>query len=341
MKSTLIRLFAILILFSGCSVEDGADGINGIDGQDGISIGIETNALNNGCKELVFFKDLNNNGVKDSSESIISSFEICDGITPVISMISEEENSCSNGGKVFTFFIDSNSNNILDNNEQIIGSEIICYSADGVDGETYSLFITQATTEDCTNGGFIISVFNDLNGNGEYDSDTEVISNQNIICYPDRNSIEIPDFSEEGHTYSLLGVWRAYSSKGIPIAEEDRFNIYFYPDSLNPDKLVDNKRAQSGWLEFPMGSEPIGWRSTIESENGFREDHLIFEHSNIEGVDTSDIGMVTYNSKNMIVYNIGTDESYTKNLTINIPTRAVDADVWPTGLEYILFYKVE
>jgi len=143
MKKLIVKTIALLILFSGCSVEDvvdGIDGIDGIDGQDGFSVGLVSVTQENGCKELTFFKDANSNGVLDTGESIIDSFTVCDG-------------------------------------------------SDGQDGTSVSLFIEEASIEDCPTGGLLITVFTDNDADGEFDVDTESIITQTIACYPETSSI--------------------------------------------------------------------------------------------------------------------------------------------------------
>lgn len=193
MRRILLALLAILFLqcvpedgIDGLNGQNGIDGTNGQDGSDGISIGLESNALGNGCRELIFFKDSNNNGVKDSSESVVSSFEICDGTTPNIKLITEESESCANGGTVFIFFDDINDDGVIDSNESILGTETICNGLDGQNGTSVSLFIEEASLNDCPSGGLLITVFIDTDGDGEYDADTESIVTQTIACYPER-----------------------------------------------------------------------------------------------------------------------------------------------------------
>ena len=201
MKRVLIAVLALVFLqcvpedgIDGLNGQDGIDGTNGTNGQDGndgVSIGLESNALGNGCRELIFFKDSNNNGVKDSSESVVSSFEICDGTSPNIKLITEESESCANGGTVFIFFDDINDDGVIDSNESILGTETICNGLDGQNGTSVSLFIEEASLTDCPSGGLLITVFIDADGDGEYDEDTESIVTQTVACYPER-ATEIP-----------------------------------------------------------------------------------------------------------------------------------------------------
>jgi len=199
MKRVLVAVLALVFLqcvpedgIDGLNGQDGIDGINGTNGQDGndgVSIGLESNALGNGCRELIFFKDSNNNGVKDSSESVVSSFEICDGISPNIKLITEESESCANGGTVFIFFDDINDDGVIDSKESILGTETICNGLDGQNGTSVSLFIEEASLTDCPSGGLLITVFIDADGDSEYDADTESIVTQTVACYPNSESL--------------------------------------------------------------------------------------------------------------------------------------------------------
>jgi hypothetical protein len=344
----LYRLLTVILLILGLSCtpedgidgKDGANGINGEDGTDGISIGLVSTDLGDGCRELNFFRDSNNNGVQDNSESSITSFEVCSGITPNIAMVSQDNTSCPNGGKIFTFFNDLDDDGVLDSNEVILGSETICNGEDGADGSasgTYSLFIEETSSTDCTNGGFVVSVFGDLNGNGDYDSNSEAISNSTVICFPSKDSLEYPDYSELGHNFILLGVWRLYSVEGIPVPEQNRINIRFYPDPLNPEKLSNDKPVQTGILEMPIGSTPIGWRSQGRPNNQYGWMHeLSFDHSDLDGIKSN----VTYKDMDQLIL-LGGAEGVNPTIQINIPQAAMEGDVFKGDLTQARFYKVQ
>lgn len=349
MVRRLIFCISFLSVLFSCTPEDGVDGRDGtngqdgVDGQDGFSIGLVSTDLGNGCRELNFFRDSNNNGVQESNESSITTFEVCDGISPNIKMISQDNESCSNGGKIFTFFNDVDDDGELDSNENILGSNSICNGVDGVDGVdgsaagSYSIFVKETSSATCSNGGFEVSVFQDLNGNGTYEDVTESVSSVTLICFPSKESIDIPDYSELGHSYSILGVWRLYSAIGIPVQEKDRFNIHIYPDSSNPNLLVENRSNQTGWLEFPIGSEPIGWSSQFMTTPN--RDELYFDHNKIDGVDASIYS--SYKDKDRLVYYKGSNTSFVKYITIYIPDGAVDYDKYPSGLRSLVFYKID
>ena len=57
---------------------DGLNGINGADGESGVSIGMSVNELGNGCNELTFYYDANNNQQNDN-ETVISTITVCNG----------------------------------------------------------------------------------------------------------------------------------------------------------------------------------------------------------------------------------------------------------------------
>lgn len=332
-------LFAIL--FFSCTPEDGVDGRDGIngqdgvDGQDGFSIGLVSTDLGNGCRELNFFRDSNNNGVQESNESSITIFEVCDGISPNIKMISQDDENCSNGGKIFTFFNDLDDDGELDSNEDVLGSDSVCNGVDGIDGNAgsgYALFIEQATTSECANGGFKVSVFVDLNSNAEYDSQSESITNSTVICFPDKDSIDFPDYSELGHTMGAIGVWRLYSVQGVPVEENYRFNLKIYPDPLNPNLLVTDKNNQSGLLDFGA-NEKIGWTYNYSNQAGYttKLGMLRFDESLIEGISE--------NLNTEMIHYPSTDEDQ-EYIYVNYD-RGVSVEFFPKGLRQARFYRIQ
>lgn len=154
LKNHIYKLLALLILFTGCSVEDGVDGIDGVDGY---SIGASIVEIND-CLEISFFKDYNGDGILNEEDSLIDEFIICngengaggqdgqdgadgadgtdgtngadgqdgaDGIS--IGLISED---IGDGCTRLTFFRDLNLNEILDNSETIITTFDVCNGQD-------------------------------------------------------------------------------------------------------------------------------------------------------------------------------------------------------------------
>lgn len=94
------------IVINGSPVCNGLNGANGTNGVDGASIGVQVN--NATCshptrpgKTIEFYRDTNNNGTKDSSESIVSTTLLCDGengASPTVVALSPGDPDCPNGG---------------------------------------------------------------------------------------------------------------------------------------------------------------------------------------------------------------------------------------------------
>jgi len=358
MKKITILIGLALI---SCSVEngidgvDGRDGVNGIDGSNGIdgkSIGLITESDENGCNSLTFYYDANNNQIKEPSEAEISSLVFCNGTdgtdSPNILMFSSDadENICAYGGKIFSFYQDLNSNGEYDIEDIIIGTESICngetggVGQNGSDADIYNIFIEEATTDQCSNGGFVANVFLDSNNNGVYDIDNDTITSENIICFPDRNTLPMPDYSALGHTMQAIGIWRLYSIKGVPVDESDRFNIYIYPDDLNPNLLVDVGANQSGWLDF-KDSTKIGFTySDYSNETGFVRGVINFDESKVEGLKQDR----TYaDGSGALLYIPETDgdpEYVYFSYPSNYDNTWYDTDIWSQELEQCIFYRV-
>ncbi|MFT6797274.1 MAG: surface protein [Maribacter sp.] len=219
MKRTLLFFVSLLLIFSSCTVDevaDGFDGANGLNGEDGLSIGMESLVLANGCTQIRFFTDTNTNGTLDTGEAILSEFELCNGTDGTngndgangsdgvdgnsIGVIFNESTSCSNGGKTYTFYVDSNGNGALDTAETIITQDTICNGADGTNGENgadgspTAISVSGADLEDCALGGLVIQVFIDDNRNGILDAG-ESLTATTVTCYNTLDTDEdgIPD----------------------------------------------------------------------------------------------------------------------------------------------------
>ena len=95
---------------------------------------------------------------------------------------------------------------------------------------TYSLFIEETSSTDCTNGGFVVSVFGDLNGNGEYDSNSETISNSTTICFPSKESL-----ATNCHLNSII-------NSAINSEDNVKFGIYIMTDKSTDEIKELEKR---------------------------------------------------------------------------------------------------
>src|SRR6056300_1654284 len=134
----------ILRTFSICNGKDGTNGL------DGISLGIITTDIEDGCRLLTFFEDTNLNGLKDENEETVSTSNICDGENGAsIKAFTTASTTCDNGGIIYSFYGDTNNNDVLDENESVINESLVC---NGVNGRNGSSGATGATGSSGTNG---------------------------------------------------------------------------------------------------------------------------------------------------------------------------------------------
>jgi len=121
--------------FEICDGATGATGATGEKGDDGVSLGVTTTILDNGCRLLTFYKDINLNGLRDDNEEVISTSNICNGENGAsIKAITSTTTDCTNGGVKYSFYGDTNNNNALDENESIINESVVCNGERGVRG---------------------------------------------------------------------------------------------------------------------------------------------------------------------------------------------------------------
>ena len=333
----ILSLLLLSIVLFNCSTEglDGTNGINGvngingingldgINGSDGASIGMTVNVLANGCSELIFYLDANNNQTNDN-ETIISTLNICNGEdASQVGPQGEQGEQGEQGGQ----------------GEQGEQGE---QGLTGPDGQSVGIYIEQASLDDCTNSGFIVYVFNDNNNDSIYNGDDTIVSS-NIICYPDAESIDFPDYSELGHTFEAIGIWRLYSIEGIPVQEENRFNIKIYPDSLNPN-LLNGNTNDSGWLDF-YNTTKIPW---VLKKNYTTSVGFIIDESEIEGLVTD------FNSEQNLQYFFSSSvtnaaEFIRFHYPVNLTEEFYDMDIWGflesegegTGLRNCVFIRIQ
>jgi surface protein len=187
----------ILRTFSICNGKDGIDGL------DGISLGIITTDIEDGCRLLTFFEDTNLNGLKDENEETVSTSNICDGENGAsIKAFTTASTTCDNGGIIYSFYGDTNNNDVLDENESVINESLVCNGdrgatgssgangatgatgADGLDGGgLIGISIGSASSVQCENaaGGLVFELFSDTDLDGIKDSG-EVIFSTNVVC---------------------------------------------------------------------------------------------------------------------------------------------------------------
>ena len=338
--NTLNKLFVFIfsIIVLSCTPEaidgqdgrdgrDGINGINGVDGQDGadgesgVSIGMTISPLANGCNNLTFYYDINNNQQNDN-EVVIGTVTVCDGQDA--SQIGPQGPQGPQGETGATGAT----------------GETGATGATGPQGQSVALFIETATTEQCTNSGFVVKLFDDNNNDAIYNTG-DVLVSTNVICYPDAETINIPDYAALGHTNQALGVWRLYSVKGTPIPESARFNINIYPDPLNPNLIKGTEAGagqnnNTGWLNFGDTND-IGW--SYREDGSVNYDRIRFDITLINGISTSESSIDYVNSrKDGLRY---FDRNDPRRIEIDFKDEDVDFSIFPYGLEQAVFYKIQ
>lgn len=175
-----------------CDGADGQDGADGTPGDNGMNalIGISTfsgeqNGCLNGGLRIAAGLDIDGDGALQGGEELNVEF-ICngengnDGATgdagadgrSVLVTINEDPTECANGGIEIVLEYDNDGDGTGD---ESIGSYIICDGADGATGpagnDGVGLLIRKSPSDvaDCPNGGTLVEIDRDENGNGLFD----------------------------------------------------------------------------------------------------------------------------------------------------------------------------
>jgi surface protein len=139
--------------FEICDGATGATGADGKDGADGVTLGVATTIVNDDCRLLTFYKDINLNGIRDNNEEAISTTNICNGDNGAsIKAIPSTVTDCLNGGIKYSFYADLNNNGVLDENELWINEVVICNGINGANGADGATGATGADGQDGANG---------------------------------------------------------------------------------------------------------------------------------------------------------------------------------------------
>ena len=218
----------ILRTFSICNGKDGLDGL------DGISLGIITTDIEDGCRLLTFFEDTNLNGLKDENEETVSTSNICDGENGAsIKAFTTASTTCDNGGIIYSFYGDTNNNDVLDENESVINESLVCNGdrgargatgssgtngsngTNGSDGSPIGISVSDASSIQCTSpvGGLVFEVFLDTDLDGIKDVGETVLNTTvkcNALCriYLAANGVTLiaGEGAVSGQEYVLNGV---------------------------------------------------------------------------------------------------------------------------------------
>lgn len=95
--------------------------------------------------------------------------------------------ACPNGGVQVRVYVDSNRNNQLDPGEDVKSTNLVCNGTngsngnDGHDGISTGLDVSSATKDQCSNGGFVITAFQDIDNDGLL-GDSDVILSSTVVC---------------------------------------------------------------------------------------------------------------------------------------------------------------
>lgn len=159
------------------------------------------------------------------------------------------------------------------------------------------------------------------------------------------SDIDFPDYKSQGHTLRAIGVWQLYSVKGAPVNEDNRFNILIYPDSFNPNLLLDDADYRlNGWMDFNT-TKKIAWQASgygairsgsypnIEGDGLGGTFNMVLNESNIIGI-----------SKDQGVYVVYTPESekYGQEfIYLDFEPNDTDSDVFPELLVRAIFHRLK
>lgn len=196
---------------------------NGSNGQNPIMISQTDTSCPNGGLELTFGFDDNGDGnLVDGEDTILESITLCNGEDGLNSIITTTTlgTSCTNGGVLFEIGLDENGNNTLDTDE-ITASHSICNGEDGT-SSLINLTPLSVGSASCVNGGVLIEIGIDSNGNGVLDTGEIDADQTQVICNGNSDGIHEFYFTQGIDGYS--GVTETF--------------IYNYEAPLTIDSLI-------------------------------------------------------------------------------------------------------
>jgi MYXO-CTERM domain-containing protein len=122
---------------------------------------------------LEYGMDLNDNGILDPGEET-SQIYICSAYSTLVSISDEPPgDNCPSGGKLVEYGVDTDASGVLDVDE-VVGTYYICNGSDGADGadgnSTLISIQDEPAGDNCPNGGKMIEVGVDDNGDGTLDA---------------------------------------------------------------------------------------------------------------------------------------------------------------------------
>jgi len=186
-KSTTAGLGLFLIALQLSVVYQNCSNLNGVSGPSGFGTGIQLTAAPlaqcpSGGNIYTVFQDVNNNGLLDPFENIISTQTVCNGLNGLTSLISTNRvttdyATCASGSGIqINSGADTNSDGLLEPSE-ITNTQVVCDGSNGAigaagpagsNGHNIVYAVTAASTTTCPDGGSTVLMALDVNNTGEY-----------------------------------------------------------------------------------------------------------------------------------------------------------------------------
>ena len=292
----------ILRTFSICNGKDGIDGL------DGISLGIITTDIEDGCRLLTFFEDTNLNGLKDENEEMVSTSNICDGENGAsIKAFTTASTTCDNGGIIYSFYGDTNNNDVLDENESVINESLVCNGergargssgtngsngtngtngSNGSDGSPIGISVSDASSIQCPSpvGGLVFEVFLDTDLDGIKDVG-ETVLNTTVKC-------------DVAYTYA--GIYLAangvtlIAGGGAISGQEYGLNGVSYLVVADKDALIVQRDASRN-LATVVTTRVTDLKSVFQSQTSFNQNISSWDTSSVTDMSFMFLGADVFN----------------------------------------------
>ena len=318
---------------------NGIDGVDGENGSNGSASLIEVTAVTpgedcpNGGVLVTNGYDLDGNGTLEETE-IAGSTVVCNGTNGsngLNSLIRTERilesEVCSLGGFLIESGIDTNGNGILDDME--VNGSATNYVCDGEDGKSLSIRVEFLDSENqfCGNGGYLVTIGLDQDGDGEL-TDTEIVSG---TSFPICNGFNGQD-GENGYN-SIISTEKQTDEEGNIIG-----TIIYYGLDLNRNNVLEVTERTSSFtvLDGTDGENGTdGYNSLITVEEGFDGETGQRYNQIATGLDLNRDGVLTNDEWNFatLIYD-GADGQDGKSVVVRTETTE-------TGTFVIFGYLIE
>lgn len=244
-----------------CNGEDGVDGQDGEDGQDGtngldgLSIGVLFEALDDGCKRLSFFRDENRDNLKDESETVISTLQLCDGqdgangingrdaISYVFLFSNASNSTCSQGGVSIDVYYDNDLNGSYSNGDTLFQTSTHCFTQSTIGSKFY--LDSNGYTVKCPNA--TIGEKGILNGKEYIAVDSELLNTLFDGGYEASCLCTTQVIGMEGLYDSSPYSYGAVKDSDYDISNWDTSNVLSFKNFLNGGTPADFNQDISKW----------------------------------------------------------------------------------------------